>query len=57
MLEAAAVKRLVEKLGDVQSKNILIFVGLGNNGGDGLVMARHLAWIWCKCYCDASWLS
>ena len=40
---AAAVKRLVEKLGDVQSKNILVFVGLGNNGGDGLVMARHLA--------------
>ena len=40
---AAAVKRLVEKIGDVESKNILIFVGLGNNGGDGLVMARHLA--------------
>ena len=40
---ATAVKRLVEKIGDVESKNILIFVGLGNNGGDGLVMARHLA--------------
>jgi len=40
---ASAVKRLVEKFGDVESKNILIFVGLGNNGGDGLVMARHLA--------------
>ena len=40
---AAAVKKLVEKFGDVESKNILIFVGLGNNGGDGLVMARHLA--------------
>jgi NAD(P)H-hydrate epimerase len=40
---AAAVKRLVENFGDVESKNILIFVGLGNNGGDGLVMARHLA--------------
>ena len=40
---AAAVKRLVEKLGSADSKNILIFVGMGNNGGDGLVMARHLA--------------
>ena len=40
---AVAVKRLVEKLGSVDSKNILIFVGMGNNGGDGLVMARHLA--------------
>jgi NAD(P)H-hydrate epimerase len=40
---AAAVKRLVDKLGSVESKNVLIFVGMGNNGGDGLVMARHLA--------------
>ena len=40
---AAAVRRLLEKLGSVESKNILIFAGLGNNGGDGLVMARHLA--------------
>ena len=40
---AAAVRRLVEKTGNVDSKNIVIFVGLGNNGGDGLVMARHLA--------------
>ena len=40
---ASAVKRLVEKIGDPKSKNIVIFVGMGNNGGDGLVMARHLA--------------
>ncbi len=40
---AAAVRRLIEKIGDVNSKNILIFVGMGNNGGDGQVMARHLA--------------
>jgi NAD(P)H-hydrate epimerase len=40
---AIAVKRLVEKFDNIESKNILIFAGLGNNGGDGLVMARHLA--------------
>lgn len=40
---AAAVRRLLDKIDNVESKNILIFVGLGNNGGDGLVMARHLA--------------
>ena len=40
---AVAVRRLVEKTGSVDSKNIVIFAGLGNNGGDGLVMARHLA--------------
>lgn len=39
---AAAVRRLIEKFGNVESKNILIFVGIGNNGGDGMVMARHL---------------
>ena len=40
---AAATRRLIEKFGDVESKHILVFAGLGNNGGDGLVMARHLA--------------
>ena len=40
---AATAKRLVEKFGDVKSKRVLVFGGLGNNGGDGLVIARHLA--------------
>ncbi len=40
---AAAVRRLITKIDNIELKNILIFVGLGNNGGDGLVMARHLA--------------
>ena len=40
---AAATRRLIEKFGDIKSRQIVIFAGLGNNGGDGLVMARHLA--------------
>jgi len=40
---AAAVRRLAEKLGNLEKKKVLIFVGMGNNGGDGLVMARHLS--------------
>jgi len=39
---AIAVKRLAEKFDNLESKNVLVFAGLGNNGGDGLVMARHL---------------
>ncbi len=40
---ATAVKNLIKKFNDISNKSIIIFAGLGNNGGDALVMARHLS--------------
>lgn len=35
-------EKIVDLLGGVGGRNIVIMVGRGNNGGDGLVVARHL---------------
>ena len=40
---AAAVKAIAEATGRWRKGQILILCGPGNNGGDGLVAARHLA--------------
>lgn len=40
---AASVKNLVKKFTDISKKNVVVLAGLGNNGGDALVMARHLS--------------
>lgn len=45
---AALVRQLVDKFPDLSSKKVLVFAGLGNNGGDALVVARHLAGYGCK---------
>ncbi|CAI9831018.1 MAG: NAD(P)H-hydrate epimerase [Nitrosopumilus sp.] len=39
---AAATRRLAART-DLASKRVLVLAGLGNNGGDGMVMARHMA--------------
>jgi len=40
---ASVARYLSEKFPDISSKKILVFAGLGNNGGDALVVSRHLA--------------
>jgi len=42
------VRMMEKKLGDPENSFTLIFIGPGNNGGDGLVIGRHLHQRGCK---------
>jgi len=45
---AVTARYLLKKYDDISEKKIAVFAGLGNNGGDALVVARHLAGFGCK---------
>lgn len=45
---AATARHIVEHYSDLISKKITVFAGLGNNGGDAFVVARHLAGFGCR---------
>lgn len=44
LMENAALRaaQIIERVYNISEKNIVILVGGGNNGGDGLAIARHL---------------
>ncbi|TLY03076.1 MAG: NAD(P)H-hydrate epimerase [Thaumarchaeota archaeon] len=45
---ASVARHITEKYPDLSKKKVLVFAGLGNNGGDAFVVARHLAGFGCE---------
>ena len=45
---ASVARHIAEKYLDLSKKKVLIFAGLGNNGGDAFVVARHLTGFSCE---------
>ncbi|TLX83492.1 MAG: NAD(P)H-hydrate epimerase, partial [Thaumarchaeota archaeon] len=45
---ASVARYIVEKFSALPEKKVLVFAGLGNNGGDAFVIARHLAGFGCE---------
>lgn len=44
----SATRYIVEKFPALSEKKVVVFAGLGNNGGDAFVIARHLAGFGCE---------
>lgn len=45
---AVTARHLLKKFDNIYKKKVTVFAGLGNNGGDALVVARHLAGFGCN---------
>jgi len=42
----ASAEIIQKHFGNLEDKKILVFAGHGNNGGDGLCLARHLSFVY-----------